>query len=77
MYKSTRGESPSVTFQQALLSGYAPDGGLYVPENLPHFTNDDFKSWSKLSYKDLIATLLPFFISAEEITPDEIKGRYL
>lgn len=32
---STRGESPAVSIDQALLAGLAPDGGLYVPENLP------------------------------------------
>jgi threonine synthase len=31
---STRGQSPPVSFQTALFEGLAPDGGLYVPENL-------------------------------------------
>lgn len=32
-YISTRGQSPAVSFLDAVLAGMAPDGGLYVPES--------------------------------------------
>ena len=35
MYKSTRNSETKVTASQAILSGLAPDGGLYVPEDFP------------------------------------------
>src|SRR5262245_11105975 len=31
---STRGDSPPITFIDALFAGTAPDGGLYMPERL-------------------------------------------
>ena len=34
-YISTRGQAPTVDFAQAMLSGLAPDGGLYLPETWP------------------------------------------
>ncbi|WP_339914227.1 threonine synthase [uncultured Brevundimonas sp.] len=34
-YISTRGHTPTVNFAEAMLSGLAPDGGLYVPEAWP------------------------------------------
>ncbi|MEO6080720.1 MAG: threonine synthase [Steroidobacteraceae bacterium] len=34
-FASTRGNTPDVTFSQALLQGLAPDGGLYVPQQWP------------------------------------------
>jgi threonine synthase len=34
-YLSTSGVAPPVSFEEALFSGPAPDGGLYVPERLP------------------------------------------
>lgn len=34
-YLSTSGQSPPVDLTTALLTGLAPDGGLYVPESLP------------------------------------------
>ncbi len=74
LYKSTRGVSPSVSFQQALLSGYAPDGGLYLPETLPSLSQEQLKAWAKLSFLGLLQTMLPLFISPSEITSEEIKG---
>ena len=34
-YISTRGKSPELNFSDVLLSGLAPDGGLYLPKNYP------------------------------------------
>ncbi len=34
-YVSTRGKSPALTFDDVLLDGLAPDGGLYVPAQWP------------------------------------------
>ncbi len=36
-YHSTRGLSPEVDSAQAVLNGLAPDGGLYLPRELPAF----------------------------------------
>ena len=35
LYHSRRNKNSSVDSAQAVLAGLAPDGGLYVPENLP------------------------------------------
>ncbi|MEM9170606.1 MAG: threonine synthase [Pseudomonadota bacterium] len=35
LYRSTRGRAPAVSFQDALLAGLAPDGGLYMPDAWP------------------------------------------
>lgn len=34
-YISTRGNAPALTFAEVLLTGLAPDGGLYVPSSWP------------------------------------------
>lgn len=41
-YASTRGEGDPVPFQEALLAGLAPDGGLYVPTVIPEL---DASTW--------------------------------
>ncbi|NWG39875.1 MAG: hypothetical protein HXY27_07915, partial [Hydrogenophilaceae bacterium] len=38
-YISTRGQSPKAGFTDILLGGLAPDGGLYLPESYPHFSD--------------------------------------
>ncbi len=45
-YRSTRGSAPEVDSAQAVLTGLAPDGGLYLPCDLPVF------SWKDCVEKD-------------------------
>jgi threonine synthase len=54
-YLSTRGEAGRADFSEALLSGLAPDGGLYVPETLYPF--DEGVSFSE-NYADAVQSLL-------------------
>jgi threonine synthase len=59
-YPSTRGISPAATLSEAIAAGLAPDGGLYVPEQLPRLGVEAFKPDGTLA--DTAATLLaPFF----------------
>ena len=49
LYKSTRGQSPEVSFSEVLLGGLAPDGGLYMPTSIPKFSIqeiNDFKDFA-------------------------------
>jgi hypothetical protein len=43
LYASTRGGCPSVGWEEAISSGYAPDGGLYVPVRVPRVSLDTLK----------------------------------
>ena len=58
LYSSTRGSSPSVNFLEVLTSGVAPDGGLYLPEEIPLFNKDELKSYESLTYNQLALKLL-------------------
>ena len=40
LYVSTRGGGDAVPFREALLDGLAPDGGLYVPTEIPALPDD-------------------------------------
>ena len=61
-YFSTRDSSQTpLNFSDVILSGLAPDGGLYVPETYPAFTRENLKGMSSLSYSDLaFACVKPF-----------------
>ena len=61
-YQSTRGHKETLSFQDVILSGVAPDKGLYLPdsitlENLAYLTQED------LSYEDFVKTI---FISLDK-----------
>ncbi len=68
-YISTRGNSPSLNFEEVLLAGLAADGGLYVPESLPQFSLDEISSWKDLDYSDLAFEIISPFIGG--CIPDE------
>jgi threonine synthase len=70
-YHSTRGAAPAVPIGQAIASGLAPDGGLYVPESLPRLDPAAFDPHGRLA--DTAATLLaPFF--AGDALADELPA---
>ena len=54
-YISTRGQSPAVDSAQAVLSGLAPDGGLYMPRAIPAF---DWQHCLALSAQQMSAAIL-------------------
>ena len=52
-YISTRGSAPHLHFEEAMLTGLARDGGLYVPQEIPRMTLGDIKALNGLSYEEI------------------------
>jgi threonine synthase len=68
-YRSTRQTDPqaeTLTFEQAVFEGLAPDGGLYIPVSIPQFSKSEILSWASLSYSQLAFKLLRPYISTTE-----------
>ncbi len=61
-YLSTRGQAPILDFEGVLLAGLASDGGLYLPESLPHFSTDELRAMRGLSYTELATTVIAPFV---------------
>lgn len=64
-YFSTNGKAPASTFNEALLLGLAPDGGLYMPESLPAFGHNDLEMFRTLDYPQLASEILFRYIGDE------------
>ncbi len=77
-YNSTRNNDLKATAAQAIATGIAPDGGLFVPENVPALSIFDFENLRKLSYVDRAAYILKLFLT--DFTDEDIayctKGAY-
>ncbi len=61
-YISTRGEAPELGFEEAMLTGLARDGGLYVPAAVPTMTADEIAELAGLSYEDAAFRVMRPFI---------------
>jgi len=71
-YISTRGGVAPQSFEQVVLAGLAPDGGLFVPETIPTFSQDEIASWAGLSYTDLAFKVMSPFV-AGAVSDNELK----
>jgi len=72
-YVSTRGQAPVLSFEEAMLSGLARDGGLYVPETIPQLSHDDIAAMAGQPYEAIAYTVMRPFIG-DTFTDDEFKG---
>ncbi|KAK7055046.1 Threonine synthase-like 2 [Halocaridina rubra] len=72
-YLSTRGGEQHLSFEKVLFSGYAKDGGLYMPESIPSLSNEELAKWSSYSYSKLVFAIARKFIDEEEIPTPELN----
>ena len=76
-YISTRGQSPAVDSAQAVLSGLAPDGGLYMPRAVPAF---DWQHCLTLSAQQMsaaiLSALLPDIPNMEALVKRAYTGKF-
>jgi threonine synthase len=68
-YISTRGQAPILSFEDAMLSGLARDGGLYVPETIPQMTAADIRALQGQSYEETAFRVMRPFVG-ESLTDD-------
>ena len=69
-YKSTRNSDRKVTASEAILKGLAPDGGLFVPEEIPKLdiSLDELKD---MTYQQTAYEVMKLFLT--DFTEEELK----
>jgi threonine synthase len=78
-YYSTRNKNESADFATAALAGLAPDGGLYVPEEIPAYSRAALSSLGTMDYCDIaIETIKPYVQSeiSQTILEEIIHSAY-
>jgi threonine synthase len=58
LFFSTNGNSAPVGLREALLTGQAPDRGLYLPESFPRFTDAEVAALANLPYHEIAFRVL-------------------
>lgn len=73
-YCSTRGGVAGWSFRDVLFSGYAPDGGMFMPETLPPLSADTLMGWRGLPYTRLVVEVASLFIPTQLIPRADLEG---
>ena len=71
-YTSTRDKSIKVTSSQAISHGISAEGGLFVPEEIPHITMDDIVRLADCDYIERAKEILSLYLT--DFTAEEIDS---
>ncbi len=69
-YSSTRGDKERIRASEAILRGLAPDGGLYVPDHIPHLEKT-MSRMAELSYQETAYEVMKLLLS--DYTKEELE----
>ena len=70
MYISTRGYDKKFSAAEAIKQGIAPDGGLFVPEEIPQLSKSEVMAMTEMTYPQIAATVISKFLT--DFTYDEL-----
>lgn len=77
-YTSTRDNNVKVTASKAITDGISPDGGLYIPVEIPSLSMDEIKALCGVGYKERAKKVLGLYLS--DFTKEEldycVEGAY-
>lgn len=77
-YTSTRDNSVKVTASKAITDGISPDGGLYIPVEIPELSSDEIKALCSADYKERAKKVLGLYLT--DFTEEEldycVEGAY-
>ena len=72
-YISTRNKNLKYNFKDIFFRGLAPDGGLFIPNQIKKYNEAEIKKLSTLNYVDL-ATEIIFNFCKEEVNKKQLKS---
>src|SRR5689334_1069348 len=72
-FVSTRGEAPVLGFSDAVLSGLANDGGLYLPETWPQISPAEIAGFAGKPYSEVAYAVISRFVG-DEIPAAKLKA---
>ncbi len=70
---STRSQNIQVSLKQAVLQGLAPDGGLFLPTEIPELPEKFFQEIENLSFQEIAFEVAKTLIGEEEISHKSLK----
>ena len=78
-YFSTRNKNDAVTFANAALTGLAPDGGLFVPAEIPQYPASVISSLGTMAFRDIAFETIKPYVQGEisgDALDDIVSGAF-
>lgn len=72
-FNSTNLKSEEVSFSEALLKGLAPDGGLYMPTEIPKISKEEIESFKDKTYPEIAFSVISKFLKGQ-IPEEDLKS---
>ena len=73
-YRSPRSSADqTISFEEAVITGLAKDGGLFLPAEIPKLDSDFVSKWSNFSFEELAFNILRLYINSSEIPDEDLK----
>ncbi|HEY2459806.1 MAG TPA: threonine synthase [Candidatus Acidoferrum sp.] len=72
-YRSTEKQAPLASLRDAVMRGLAPDGGLYMPEEIPCHSTETLEEFRRLPFTEVCFRVVQPFVGAE--VPDQESRR--
>jgi threonine synthase len=75
MYKSVGGSggSPLADFGEVLFRGQAPDGGLYVPTEIPGFSQAEIRAMRHKPYQEVASSVMYKFLRDDDLPEEKLR----
>jgi threonine synthase len=70
-YTSTRNNSVDISSAQAIKQGLSEEGGLLIPVDIPHFSEEEIASFAPMSYQERAFQVLRQFLT--DYSDEELK----
>uniref|UniRef100_A0A0G4F5R3 threonine synthase n=1 Tax=Chromera velia CCMP2878 TaxID=1169474 RepID=A0A0G4F5R3_9ALVE len=70
---SSPGEGFYSSFEEAILQGFASDGGYFVPETIPKVSEETLAKWKSLSFTSLALEIVSLFVDSREMSREELR----
>lgn len=71
-YVSTRGQAEELTFDQAMMTGLARDGGLYLPAQIPALSQDEIEALAGQPYEEIAYRVVSRF-TGDSFSESELR----
>lgn len=74
VYRSTRcATEQAISFEEAIITGLAKDGGLFIPSQIPTAPKNFLKEWENLTFQELAFNIMRLYIKESEIPDADLR----